>query len=205
MLSFAKNRQWVKILQSAVNSLNNRSSPALDHLSPNQAFQAKNMARVQMFRLRRKAAYDASFKREKRLKVGQSVLIVKEDPFRQRGFKPRWSSEVYHITKVLTNQVPTGYRISTFGKRMFYRQELNPVANQETLASSMSARKILAIFSQKKFAVQWLRNGKPIKFQEKFLVKTNLNSENQYMTQEEILTFDNGLKQLTEYQNRNKK
>ena len=120
---------------------------------------------LQMFRLRQKAGYDALFKHEKRLKLGQSVLIVKEDPFRQRGFKPRWSSEVYHITKVLTNQAPTGYHVSTFGKRMFYRQELNPVANEETLASSMSARKILAIFSQKKFAVQWLRSGKPIKFQ----------------------------------------
>ena len=176
----------------------------MDYLSPLEARKPTNVARLQMFYLKKKVKHANSFKKKVSLALNQNVKIVIKDPFKQRGFKARWSSKVYQIVKVLKNAIPTAYRVSSFGSRLFYEQELNPVVEEERLAASAVSRKILGIINDKKFAIRWLRSGKPLEYEQKFLVQTNSEETPHYMTESEIHSFDNGQQKLITYQDKKK-
>ena len=155
----------MNVVQRAVKTINETVTPSLDNLSPVEASQPDNIPRLQLFYLKHKAKKAQTYKKKVPLKLNEIVKVAKKDLFRQRGFKPRWSSENYHITAVLDNAIPTAYYVSSFGRRLFYREELNPIKNLSDLSSSLSQRKVLGIFGSKQFATQWLRSGKPIKFE----------------------------------------
>ena len=202
ILTFQRNRSWTSVLQRAVSTYNHTSSSAILNLSPLEASEPTNVARLQMYYLKKKYDHAQSFKKKPPLKVGQSVKVVFRDPFKQRGFKRRWSSETYHITKVLDNAVPTCYNVSSFGSKLFYLQELNPVVEEEHLKQSVTSRKILGIISDKQFPNRWLRSGKPLDYVRKYLVQTNLETANHYLSKSEILTYDNGAEKLKNYRER---
>ena len=204
-LSFQRNRKWTEVLQSAVKSINETQTPALDHLSPSEAILPQNQARIQLFNLKRKAQYANSFKDQKpAFTVGQFVKIVKLDPFRQRGFKARWSKEVYQITRILNDNYPIGYNVSSFGRTLFYKEQLSAAADPSELSKSTISKKILGIIGDKNFAIKWLRNGKPIDFELRYLVISNTEPESHYLNEKQVLAFDNGLSQLSAYKNRKK-
>ena len=202
MLTFQRNRAWTSVLQRACSIYNQTESKALMGLSPNMASMPKNVARLQMYYLKKKSKHAESFTKKEPLKVGQAVKVVYRDPFRQRGFKRRWSDKTYHIAKVLNNAVPTGYYVTSFGSRLFYSQELNPVAEESHMADSIKSRKILGIISDKQIPIRWLRSGKPLELIRKFLVQTNEQEGNHFLTEAEILTFDNGSEKLKDYRER---
>ena len=87
--------------------------------------------------------------------MGQFVKIVKLDPFRQRGFKARWSKEVYQITRILNDNYPIGYNVSSFGKTLFYKEQLSAAGDPSELSKSTISKKILGIIGDKNFAIKW--------------------------------------------------
>ena len=202
-LSFQRNRTWTGVLQESVNTLNHTPLKSLNWMTPVEAFDPENTGRLQTFYLSKKVKHASSFKgrHKDELKVDQSVKIAIRDPFRQRGYKQRWSKEVYSVSKVLDNAVPTCYNVNGFGSRLFYREELNPVLATETqLSSTFTSKKILRIIKDQRFPTKFLRSGKAIEFQKKFLVLTNeIDNEKRFMTESEILQFDNGSAMLRAY------
>ena len=189
-------------MSRAVSTYNNTQTPSLNNLSPIQANEPDNIAFLQKFYLQKKKKHAGLFKKTPKFKVGQAVKIVVKDKFRQRGFRPRWSKEIYKISKILDNALPIGYYVDGFGSKLFYEQELNPILSEPQLSSSLTAKKILAIIMDKMVATSYLRSGKGNHFERLFLVRTNMSDKNEFMSEREILEYDNGSEKLREYQQR---
>ena len=132
--------------------------------------------------------------------VNQPVKKIEVDPFKQRGHKHRFSKDTYRITHVLDDAVPIAYYISDHGKKLFYKEELTPVLDEYEMKKSLVARRILKIISSKRFATKWLRSGKAIEYETKYLVKTNENEQTHYISKEEIDQYDNGPEAFSEFQ-----
>ena len=188
------------MLELATKIYNSTPSPSLLNLSPNQASLPNNVAALQAFYLSRRARRATKLKKPAKYHEGQLVKKAVVDPFKQRGDRPRLSQANYTITKVLDKAVPTTYEISGHEGKVFYEQQLFPVANQEELQKSVRARRILVILHKKNFPVQFLRSGRPLKFELRFLVKTNEREENYYITKPELLEFDNGEQALEKFE-----
>lgn len=193
ILTFENNRSWVKALPRALEIYNNTKSSALDDLSPNQVWNNwDNISRVQSFLLKRRASKAKKYiNKVPALKIGQDVRRIVTTGFKQRGFKPKFSDKIYQITKVISNAVPYGFNISHHGDTFFYEAELVPVIGRAHEKSSVS-KKILKIISEKKIAVKWLRSGKPISYEPRYLTRTELEDTPKYLSDKEILEFDNG-------------
>lgn len=174
-------------------------------MKPSEASKPDNIVKLQTFYLKRRAAKAKPLiDKPPYFKLGQHVrrIILGETGGigRFRGHKPRFSSKVFRITAILDDARPTAFRISEHGKALFYKEELTPSGDDETMNSSVIQKKILGILSSKRFAVKFLRNGKPIQFETRFLVRTNLSEKPQFFTEEEIKEYDNGSQLLTDYQ-----
>ena len=117
--------------------------------------------------------------------------------FKQRGYAQRFSQKTYQVEKVLSDAVPIGYRISGHGARLFYKEELIAVDTPSVASDGyIGKRKVLGIISEKKFPVKWLRSGKAIQYQTKYLIRTSDKSQTFYATEQEVIEYENGPAQL---------
>ena len=74
------------------------------------------------------------------------------------------------------------------------------LATETQLSSTFTSKKILRIIKDQRFPTKFLRSGKAIEFQKKFLVLTNeIDNEKHFMTESEMLQFDNGSAMLRAY------
>ena len=198
-LTFENRKDWESVLQATVKSLNETKLPSLNYLSPAEALKEKNIPKLQLFYLKRRAIRAKKFKEKKPLKLGTAVKVAITQKFKNRGFKPRWGG-VHYVTKVLDNSIPTVYYVSSFGTRIFYRNQLLEIENLKQLESSLVNKKlILTIMKDKLFAVKFLKSGKPIDWERKYLVKTSDSDENHYLFENEIMLYENGPDKLKAY------
>ena len=210
IFTFQRNRKWTTILQQAFKIYNSTKQPSLLNWSPIEASTSPDaIAQLQAYYFRRRANRAEKFKNEKpAFYEGQIVKIVKKDPFRQRVTKKRFSTENYKIRKVVRSSVPIVYKLADLNGtsllRTFYKEELTAAQSQEELQKSLKSKRILAILSKKSFATKWLRSGKAIEFEERFLVKSTDKEDAFYLTETELHDYDNGkeiLKQFLERKN----
>ena len=187
------------MLQRAVNTFNNTKSRSIAGFAPND-IKGDNIAKLQAFILKRRAAKNEPFlNRKAYFSVNQPVRTVVIDKFRQRGYKARWSKEISYISAVLSNAVPQAYRLRG-SNRLWYKEELLAVDNEALSNNTVGEKKILGIVSSKKFPVKFLRTGKPISFEVKYLVRLEGKPESVYFTKAEVLDCKNGFESLNQFQ-----
>ena len=140
------------MLNQALAIYNSSAQQSLLGLSPLKSLDPSNIAQLQAFYLRKRAEKASKYKKSNSsvYSVGQLVKIVLSDPFKVRGDKVRLSEKTYKVTHVLQS-VPVVYKISDHN-RVFYKQELEPSGDPESLQKSLSSKAILGIFSKKKYA-----------------------------------------------------
>ena len=201
ILTFQRNRNWVAALPIALKIYNNTVSPSLQNLSPTEALHLDNIPKLQAFYLKKRAKKNKPFlQRKPYFHLNQSVKKIVIDRFKQRGHRPRFSDKTFRITQVLDDAVPIAYHISEHGKKLFYKEELVATADLNILNESVTSKKILGIISSKQFAIKWLRSGKPIEFEKRFLVRSNLSEKAEYLTREQIADYDNGIQLLNQFE-----
>ena len=204
ILDFQRHRKWSSVLSQAVKIYNSTPQPSLLNSSPNTAESDPDIiAQLQAYNLRKRADRAKKFKNEKpAFKVGQIVKIVEIDPFRQRVTKKRFSKENYKIRKVVAS-VPITYKLSSIDgsalHRSFYKQELTAAEDQSVLSASVQSKRILAVIQKKDFPTKFLRNGKAIAFESRFLVRTNEKEEAFCIKKADFENYDNGSEMLENY------
>ena len=209
LLTFGRHRKWTSVLEQAFKIYNSTKQPSLLNWSPIEASTSPDaISQLQAYFFRRRANRAEKFKNEKpAFFEGQTVKVVKVDPFRQRVTKKRFSTENYKIRKVVKSSVPIVYKLAQLDdtplKRTYYKQELTNAQSEETLRKSLKSKRILAILSKKQFAVKWLRSGRPIEFEDRFLVRSNDKEESFYLTKSEFSNFDNGEEILNNFLGKN--
>ena len=198
ILTFQGNRNWVAVLQRAVNTFNNTKSRSLAGFAPND-IKGDNIAKLQAFILKRRAKKNKPFlNRKPYFSVNQPVRTVVFDKFRQRGYKARWSKEISYISAVLSDAVPQAYRLRG-SNRLWYKEELLAVDDEVLSNNSVNEKKILGIISSKKFPVRFLRTGKPISYEIKYLVRLEGKPESVYLTKAEVVDCKNGIESLKQF------
>ena len=204
ILDFQRHRKWTSILEQAVKIYNSTPQSSLLGNSPDQASSDPDIiAQLQAYNLRKRANRAKTFKNEKpAYKVGELVKIVEVDPFRQRVTTKRFSKENYKIRKVV-NSVPITYKLSEIDgtklTRTFYKQELALAEDHTILNASVQAKRILAIIEKKDFPTKFLRSGKPLSFETRYLVKSNEKEEAFYLKKADFADYDNGTEMLENY------
>ena len=199
-LTFRKDRNWTKILQESVKTYNNTKTPALNNLSPKEASKGDNIGRLQKFYLMRRAHKVKPYlKKKPAFHVGQYVkILLPNDKLRQRGDRKRFSEENYMISYI-TKTVPFTYRLKSLGRRIFYKEQLSLVADPELVKKSLTNKRILSIIEKKRFPIKWLRNGKAVDFEMRYLVRTAFDDEKRFMTESELKEYDNGIEMLQSF------
>lgn len=93
------------------------------------------------------------------LSVGDLVRINKARGAFERGYTPKWSRELFRVTKVMLDERPTVYRIEDYNgesiEGTFYRQELQRVKEPE----AFQIEKIIQerrVRGKKQYFVKWL-------------------------------------------------
>lgn len=202
-LSFYNNSNWVSVLQNSIEIYNNNPSRSIANLTPNEACTPKNHSKLQKFLFSKRAEKAKTHIYKKPLyREGQSVRKLINPHKFTRGFKPRWSSDHSIISKVYTNSLPITYRLEG-EKRLYYNQELqssNPRADLED-----KFHKILSIVHVKKRATEFLRSGKPTKYENDYLVKIDGIEKPKYLSSQEIeKEYKNGSEMLEEFHAKHK-
>ena len=201
-LTFRKDRSWTKVLQEAVKTYNHTRSPTLDNLSPKEASKGDNIARLQGFYLKKRARKVRPYLKQKpAFHIGQYVkILLTNEKLRQRCDRKRFSEENYVISYI-TKTVPFTYRVKSLGKRAFYKEQLTPVLDPKLVKESLTNKRILTIMEKRKFPIKWLRSGKAVDFEIRYLVRTAYDDEKRFMTESEIKEFDNGAEMLNSFVN----
>ena len=120
--------------------------------------------------------------------MGQKVKRVIVEPW-QRGFKPRFSKEVFEVTKIYKNSKPIRYGISDNTKTKYYFNQLTPFLED---SDSDKFKKNLSIISHKKIPIKFLRSGRAIKHEKLYLTKIKGVDKPKYLSESAILKMDNG-------------
>ena len=164
-----------------------------------EALLPDNIARLQQFYLKKRYEKTKPYLHKKPyFQLNEAVRKIEVNNFRQRADKNRFSKQTYRITKILSNAVPIAYYISQHPGQLFYKEQLSPVSDEKDIITTK--KRILAIISDKKFATKWLRNGKAIEYQIKYLVRITEAEPSRYLTKAEIEQYDNGSDLLTAYE-----
>ena len=195
ILSYYRNRKWVKSIEQAIRIYNSTEQAALLNNSPLIAEKDPDViAQLQAYYFRQRRLHADKFKNEKpAFTVGQTVKIIEHSsggPFGQKVTKNRFSDKNYVVDRVVKG-APLSYRLKSVNK-LFYKQELTAADSDEVLRQAVKSNNLLGILSHKKFAIKFLRSGKPIEFEVRYLVKQKGKEEPFYLTKEEILGYDNG-------------
>ena len=175
----------------------------MNKLSPQEALLPKNIPLLQSFYFKRIADQNKTLlDKRPAFALNQPVKKVVIDPLKQRGHKERYSDKTFRIVKIIKS-APFTYKISD-NSATFYKEQLAAADDPKILGQSVTSKKILGIISSKLFATKWLRSGKPIEYERRFLVRSNLNDKTEYLTKEQLADYDNGLKLLTEFEENQK-
>ena len=201
-LTWRRDRSWVRVLQNSVKTYNNTSTPALDNLSPFQAIQPKNTGRLQTFFLKRRYDQNKKYgKKSPHFSLGDHVkrLLKNEKKMKRRGDHQRFSKQIYEIAKI-SNTRPSTYKIKLLGSsdvlsETFYSQELTRVIDPKTTEASLTSRTIIDIIESRRFPIKWLRSGRAIEHEIRYLAIDN-NNEKKFFTEFQLLQYDNGRSML---------
>lgn len=187
-------------MEQAVKIFNQTSQTSLLGFDPITAHTDPDaIAQLQAYYFRKRREHADRFKNEKpAFQVGQRVKIV-ETPsaFGQRVTQKRYSKENYIVDKVIQS-APLSYRLQSVN-RLFYKEQLTPTQSDEVLQKSLKEKRLLSILSHKRFATKFLRSGKPIEFEKRYLVRIKGKEEATYLTEDQIHAYDNGQELLTAY------
>ena len=198
--SHHKSEDGSRFLSQAVAIYNNSSSTGLpNNWSPNEAKKPENYSKLQLWHLRRNNAYFKKLKKrysKAKYLVGQKIKIAEKGFAFSRGFAPRFKDQVYTILAI-SRTVPRTYAISDTKKaRFFYEPEIQPIIERENIVKP----KIKEILSSKVENPSVLRSGKTHGNEErKFLVRIDNLPANKYMTQSQLLAYENGQEKLNEF------
>ena len=187
---------WISVLKRALKSYNNTSTPSLNNISPQKALKNDNVVMLQRFFLNNRYNKIKSHLHNKpRFVIGQKVKKIITEKF-QRGFKPRFSSKIYEITKIFDDAKPIRYQISDNSKTKYYFNQLTPYL--ESLESD-NYIKVLNIISHKVKPIKFLRSGKDIQFEKLFLTKIQGLDKPKYLNKNELIKLKDGEYHLRKY------
>ena len=195
-MSHFRSNSWISVLKRALKSYNNTSTPSLNNISPQKALKNDNVVMLQRFFLNNRynkiknRLYD-----KPRFVIGQKVKKIITEKF-QRGFKPRFSSKIYEITKIFDDAKPIRYQISDNSKTKYYFNQLTPYL--ESLESD-NYIKVLNIISHKVKPIKFLRSGKAIQFEKLFLTKIQGLDKPKYLNKNELIKLKDGEYHLRKY------
>ena len=203
ILSQFNTNDWVKYLQLAVKIYNEQPTSALpDRLSPAAAQKPKNQPKIQLFHLKKRALLAAKIFKSRphpRFKIGDSVRKVEysgSGGLSNRGFKPRFSKEIYKIQSI-SKTLPRGYFIGLYkneNPHFFYANELRLASKRVT-----DHPLILSIIKSREKVLSYLRNGKPRDKETQYLVVADNRGKPTYLNKAEIEKYQNGAEKLKEY------
>ena len=207
LLEFRRNRKWIAVLQQAVKIYNHTEQVSLLGKTPIEAATSPDViAQLQAYNFRKRAKKAEKFAKQKpAFFEGQIVKKTEVDPFRQRVTHKRFSKENFKVRKIVKS-APFVYKLSkTDGTplpRSYYKDELSASQEDDILNKSISSKRILAILSKKQFATKWLRSGRPLTYEVRFMVRSNDRDGPFYANEEEIANYDNGTQMLRAYLDR---
>lgn len=150
-------RQFLNLIDEAVHIYNNRIN-RITGFSPNEASLEENKNEV-LLNLDKYYIKNGSQKKRPSFKIGDTVRIRVKKTIFERSYQPRFSEEVFKISKVLTNLPQVRYAISSFNERekikgTFYERELAKASHQEyKIEKILQTRKR---GSTKEHLVKWL-------------------------------------------------
>ena len=195
-MSHFRSNSWILALERALKSYNKTKTPALNNISPEQALKNDNIVMLQEFYLNKRYNKLKSHLFSKpKFFLGQKVKKIIIEKW-QRGFKPRFSKNVYNIVKIFNDAKPIRYQINDNSKTKYYFNELIPFLEDE---KSDHYNKVLAILSSKKIPVKFLRSGKAIQFEKIFLTKIQGVEKPKYLKKIDVLKLKNGEYFLNKY------
>ena len=202
LMTHYHSKNAARFLQNALDIYNNTSSVGLPSgMSPNDAEKPANLARVQLFYLKKRALLAQKILKRQpapKFKLGDRVRKVEATKLgAQRVSKPRFSEELYTITGI-TKTLPRGYHIGVYknGKpQFFYGYELRPASQRDSDYPTING-----ILSSQKRVLSFLRNGKPKNVQIEYLTAIEGKNKPKYLTKEQILTFRNGKSALDSFE-----
>ena len=209
LLEFQRNRRWTSVLQQAVKIYNHTPQASLLGKTPIEASSSPDViAQLQAYNFRKRAKKAEKFaKRKPAFSEGQIVKIAEVDPFRQRVTKKRLSKENYKVRRIV-KAAPFVYKLSKIDgsalPRSYYKDEISPAQGDDILKKSVVSKRILGILSQKRFATKWLRNGKAVSHELRYLVRTTDRDEPFYANEAELTNYDNGKEMLQGFLDREK-
>ena len=197
--------KWSDFLASAISTYNSNPSKSLpNEMTPNEAFKQENISDIQTFYFRRRAEYAKKIKSKRphsKFKPGDKVRVLRDHYAFTRGFKAKYSDEVYSIESI-TNTVPVMIRIKEHGthSRAYYEDEVSHVYDQK---DEIVEPRIRSIKSSRKIDVTSLRSGKtrgPATLE--FLCVIDRLNKPKYLTEDQLKKYINGQEKLDEFLNK---
>ena len=115
--------KWIHLLEGVEKHYNNRSSPQLHGLTPNEAHDLKNEEFLRAKYLEDYEKHRKKFINKKaKFSIGDSVRVMKERSIFSRGYEPAFEQEI-RVVKDIVHSTPKTYKIE--GKRRsYYSQEM---------------------------------------------------------------------------------
>ena len=205
ILTQFNSNDWPRSIQQAVCIFNNQKSSGLpNHLTPSEAIKDENRPIVQEFLLKRRANLaKKELKRhpKPRYKLGDKVRYNLSKAvgatLATRGFKPRFSEQIYEILKI-RNTLPRQYFIGILLKnkkpRYFYANELRLASEGERDQTS-----VLKILKYRDKILSYLRNGKVREKVRQYLTVLNNGDKPKFLSQEQVTKYKNGREALDSF------
>ena len=202
LMTHYRSKNAAKFLQQALDIYNDTESKGLPiGMSPNEAEKPSNLAKVQLFYLKKRALLAQKILKKQptpKFKLGDRVRKIEATKLgAQRVSQPRFSKEIYTITGI-TKTLPRGYHIGVYknGKsQFFYGYELRSASERDSDYPTING-----ILSSQKRVLSILRNGKPKDTQIEYLTVIDGKDKPKFLTKDQILTFRNGKSALATFE-----
>ena len=156
--------RWVSVLQPIMTSYN-ESIHSRTKLSPNEAYELRNdpEAITELFNryYGKKANKGPPAKEPKNrlLRVGQQVRIVRRKHAFEKGYTGNWTLEHFIVAEIVNRNPKRVYKLTDFNQRpirgIFYREELQPIeANSYYIEKILQTRRLRG--GKKEHFIKWL-------------------------------------------------
>lgn len=127
-MRFHKTKRWIDILPQMIKNYNRTPHRTIGMAPVEVTFHNSG-------EIYKKVFGDSHFKVIPRLSIGDSVRILKEKTFFEKGYTPNWSEEVYKISDVIQKAGIVWYKISTVDNKILpsikYYYQLNLVSKHK--------------------------------------------------------------------------
>lgn len=199
--------KWSDYLAMAIDTYNSNPTKSLPFdLTPNEAFKEDNISRLQTFYFKRRADYAQKIKKKRpidKYKPGDKIRVLKDPYAFTRGFKPKFSNEIYSV-EGLTNTIPYMIRIrDSVHSRSYYPEEVSHVYDTN---NELDEPRIIRIKSSRLRDQSTLRSGKSRgPSVTEFLTEIENVSSAKYLTAEELKKYINGQQKLDSFMNKEAK